>query len=182
MVSILWCYKTDNQFNFCSALSYFQFIYFKWFISRQTKIAKVIPFFKNGNTSDMTNYRPISVLPLFSKIFEKCLYKRLYKFLSSCNILFGNQYGFRSGHSASMALLDFIDKVPHSIDSKHYIIHSQLLLLKLHISCWESVLLHCPTREQAKYCGGGLRGHFKGPWRGGGRGSVSPDALEYEAF
>ena len=86
------------------------------------KIGKVIPVFKNGKVDDITNYRPISVLPLFSKIFEKCLYNRLHNFLSSCNILSNNQYGFRMGHSASMALLDFIDKVSTAIDSKEYMI------------------------------------------------------------
>ena len=51
------------------------------------KLAKVVPVHKGGKVDDVTNYRPISVLSLFSKIFEKCLYNKLYDFLSSCNIV-----------------------------------------------------------------------------------------------
>ena len=46
----------------------------------ELKMAKVIPLFKTGNRSDMSNYRPISILPTLSKIFEKLIYKRFYKF------------------------------------------------------------------------------------------------------
>ena len=54
----------------------------------QLKIAKVIPVFKNGSYKEISNYRPISVLPCFSKILERLVYKRLFKFLSDLNLLF----------------------------------------------------------------------------------------------
>ena len=81
------------------------------------KIARVVPIFKSGSPEIMTNYRPISVLSVFSKIFEKCISKRLLEFLKKCNIIKNNQYGFRVGHSTSSALIDFIHKVITSIDN-----------------------------------------------------------------
>ena len=80
------------------------------------KIAKVTPIFKSGSTEILSNYRPISVLPVFSKILEKCIYNRLLEFIIKCNILNTNQYGFREGHSTSSALIDFIHKVVSAID------------------------------------------------------------------
>ena len=50
------------------------------------KIAKVIPLFKSGTKTDVSNYRPISLLPQFSKIFEKLFLTRLNSFLSANNI------------------------------------------------------------------------------------------------
>ena len=76
------------------------------------KIAKVCPVFKNGEKSDFQNYRPISVLPSFSKIFEKVVNNRLLSYLDANNILCRNQYGFRKKHSTYMALMDMYD---HSV-------------------------------------------------------------------
>ena len=59
------------------------------------KIAEVIPLYKSGDSSLFTNYRPISLLPAFSKVFERLIYNRLHSFLKKYNILFTSQYGFR---------------------------------------------------------------------------------------
>lgn len=84
------------------------------------KIAKVIPVYKKGDPNNICNYRPLSLLTCFSKIFEKCIYARTMTFLDKFNILTNCQYGFRSKHSTAHALLDFIDKVSCAIDdSKH---------------------------------------------------------------
>ena len=63
------------------------------------KLAKVVPIHKNGKKCDVTNYRPISLLSSFSKIFEKVMHKRITAFLNDNNSIFDNQYGFRNGHS-----------------------------------------------------------------------------------
>ena len=84
----------------------------------QLKIARVIPVFKSGSQEILTNYRPISVLPIFSKVFEKCIYNRLLSFINECNILTSNQYGFREGHSTSHALINFIRNVTNAIDNE----------------------------------------------------------------
>ena len=82
------------------------------------KIAKVVPIFKNGDLKCVSNYRPISVLPAFSKITEKIVYKRLYKYISDNSILHQNQFGFREKLSKSMALLELIDKLSEAVDDK----------------------------------------------------------------
>src|SRR6218665_1761382 len=75
------------------------------------KIAKVIPIYKKGERDDLTNYRPISILPYFSKYFEKLMYNRLYEYIVKNNILFPTQHGFQSGHSPYMSLLNMQDKI-----------------------------------------------------------------------
>ena len=63
-------------------------------VRKQLKIARVIPSFKSGEQDIFTNYRPVSVLPAFSKILERVMYNRLLRFLKNHNILSDNQYGF----------------------------------------------------------------------------------------
>ena len=65
------------------------------------KIARVIPVFKSGDRRLMSNYRPVSVLPIFSKVFERVVYNRLISYVDRLNILTENQYGFRKDHSTS---------------------------------------------------------------------------------
>ena len=60
----------------------------------QLKIAKVIPMFKKGLKTKKSNYRPISLLSNFSKIFEKVMQKRLNIFIEICEVLFCMQFGF----------------------------------------------------------------------------------------
>jgi hypothetical protein len=80
----------------------------------QLKVAKVLPIFK----ADDNNYRPISILPIFSKILKRVVYVRLIKYLTKHNILSDNQFGFRKNHSTFMAVLDLIDNLSNSIDKK----------------------------------------------------------------
>ena len=70
------------------------------------KIAKVTPIFKKGSKSDLNNYRPISVLPIVSKLFEKIIYQQLYDYLDKNEFLNIYQFGFRSLHSTMTALLE----------------------------------------------------------------------------
>ena len=84
------------------------------------KIAKVCPVHKGGPTNTFTNFRPISILPSFSKIFEKAANNRLESYVKSQHILSDSQYGFRENHSTFMALLDICDKVSKSFDRKEY--------------------------------------------------------------
>jgi len=84
------------------------------------KIAKVCPIFKSGSEAEFTNYRPISVLPSFSKVYEKIVYNRLLSFLTVNNILIDNKYGFRKSCSSYMALLDLHERNTASIDAQHF--------------------------------------------------------------
>ena len=58
------------------------------------KIARVTPVFTSGDTSIMTNYRAISVLPCFSKMLERIMFNRLYKYLTENNLLYSKQFGY----------------------------------------------------------------------------------------
>ena len=64
----------------------------------EMKIARVTSQFKGGEVSDLGNYRLISVLFCFSKIYEKTMYNRLYKHLLNNNILYKKQFGFPENH------------------------------------------------------------------------------------
>ena len=86
----------------------------------EMKTACVTPVHKKGNQDDVNNYRPISVLTIFSKIFEKCIYNRLITFLDKHKILINNQFGFRRGHSTSSAILELIDKITEAMNNKEY--------------------------------------------------------------
>ena len=68
------------------------------------KIGKISPIYKKDDEELLENYRPVSTLPIFGKIFEKVIYTRLYGFLASSGILHDSQFGFRKGHSTSHAL------------------------------------------------------------------------------
>ena len=65
------------------------------FFLKKMKIAKVIPLFKNGDPENITNYRPVSVLPCFSKVLECVMYNRLYKYLCEEKLLRSKQFGFQ---------------------------------------------------------------------------------------
>ena len=87
-------------------------------VPNQMKIAKVIPIFKTGDTCSFSNYRPISILPLFSKILERCMYNRLSEFINIHNLLYYNQFGFRAQHSTSSALIEYVHTISRAIDDK----------------------------------------------------------------
>ena len=78
-------------------------------------------FFK-GDTSTLTNYRPISILSVFSKLFEKLVHTRLVSYLCRNSMLYTKQFGFRPGYSTYMALLDFCDKVANAFENKEFVI------------------------------------------------------------
>ena len=72
------------------------------------KISIVIPVCKKGCKTNITNYRPISIISTFANIFAKCFKKRLIDYLSSNNILNNNQFGFMKGISTNDAMFKFI--------------------------------------------------------------------------
>lgn len=88
-------------------------------VPNQLKIARVIPLFKSGEQDIFTNYRPVSVLPAFSKILERVMYNRLLRFLNAFKILSDNQYGFRKHHSTAYALACLYDKISSAIENKY---------------------------------------------------------------
>ena len=67
----------------------------------------------------MNNYRPISLLPIISKIFEKIVQKQLYTYLVNNNLLLDSQHGFREKHSTESAVIELTDYLKIQIDNKH---------------------------------------------------------------
>ena len=82
------------------------------------KIVKVIPIFKSGKKDSLTNNRPVSLLPQFSKILEKLFNNRLDKFLEISDLLSNNQYDFRNNSTTCHALIDLHEQLTKSIDDK----------------------------------------------------------------
>ena len=80
------------------------------------KIAKVIALYKKDSRDNPTNYRPISLLSVFRKLIEKIMYKCLYIFLDSCNILHPLQFGFCEKHSTLHALIGMTETIKETID------------------------------------------------------------------
>ena len=80
------------------------------------KCARVTPLFKQGEASDLNNYRPISVISVIAKVFERIVYDQLYNFLSNEDIISTHQSGFRSLHSTVTALLKATDNWAFNID------------------------------------------------------------------
>ena len=81
------------------------------------KIANVIPLYKGGSVEDPNNYRPISLLPTISKIFEKHIAKQLHIYLESTGLLNKTQSGFRKYHSCQTALINIVDSWLKQIDN-----------------------------------------------------------------
>ena len=80
------------------------------------KIAKVIPVHKAKQKDIAGNYRPISLLSLISKVFEKLLYIRLERFFFTTNVITKQQFGFRCGYSTEMAITDLYNRVVKNRD------------------------------------------------------------------
>ena len=81
------------------------------------KIAKVKPIFKEGNDLDPSNYRPISLLPVVGKNFERVIYNRMNLYLTKYQLLQNCQFGFRSKRSTIDALITLIEQVRQDWDS-----------------------------------------------------------------
>ena len=80
------------------------------------KKAKVTPIFKSGDKSNVSNYRPISVVPIISKIIERYVHNQLYAYLCSRNILSDAQSSFRTNYSTTTTLLDEQDYILNNMD------------------------------------------------------------------
>jgi hypothetical protein len=75
----------------------------------ELKLANIVPIYKSGDEKLINNYRPVSVLPVFSKILERIMYNRVLDFLDQYKILYEFQFGFRKGRSTEQALIKLGD-------------------------------------------------------------------------
>ena len=88
----------------------------------ELKLGKITPVYKKDDSELIENYRPISTLPIFGKIFEKIIYKRLYSFLMAKKVINPNQFGFRSGHSTSHALHYSVNHIHKAWEKREHVL------------------------------------------------------------
>ena len=80
------------------------------------KISKITPLYKKGDHSLLTNYRPISLLPRISKVFERIIYDQMYEYLNENNLLAKEQFGFRKNHSTEYAAISLVDHISKQME------------------------------------------------------------------
>ena len=131
-----------NLFNECMAEGTFP---------DELKIAKIIPVHKGDAKDNPTNYRPISLLPILGKLFEKILADRLLEFLNENNILTQNQFGFRKNYSTELAIADIYNNLLDNLEKKKHTCAVFLDLAKAFDSVDHTILL----KKLHKY---GIRG------------------------
>ena len=96
----------------CEPLKYlFNLSIVKIIFSDDLKIAKLTSIYKTDNSSNFSNYRPISGLPYFSKMLERIMYNHLQIYLKDQNILCDKQFGFQTGHSTDHAIAQLVDQI-----------------------------------------------------------------------
>ena len=100
-------------------------------VPAEWKEAKVLPLFKSGSSTEIGNYRPISLLPILLKILEKVVYSQLVSYLESNNFLPDNQFGFRSKRSTELAVTYFTDIIRKEADNGRVTEQFLLICLKL---------------------------------------------------
>ena len=88
----------------------------------ELKLARVVPLFKSGDSSQITNYRPISILSFFSKIFERIVYNYILDFMDSNCSIYKYQFGFRQRHSTQQAIITLVEKITSSLDDGDLVI------------------------------------------------------------
>ena len=88
----------------------------------ELKVARVVPLFKSGDPMIFSNYRPVSVLPVFSKILERLMYNRLLSFINKYKLLYSYQFGFREEHSPNLAMIFLVDKISNALDKGEYVL------------------------------------------------------------
>ena len=79
-------------------------------------MSRIKPLFKSGHKSLFSNYRPISLLPSLSKIFEGVIFDQLLGYFTNNNLLCLDQFGFRPGHSTELAALRLVDHLITQMD------------------------------------------------------------------
>ena len=119
----------DGAPEICSPLTYIINLSFETStVISDTKVPKVVPLFKKGDKANEGNYRPVSILPIVSKIYERLAYNQLYKYLQDNNLIYEYQSGFRNGYSTDSAIINLTDTIRHNTD-KGYM--TGLILLDL---------------------------------------------------
>ena len=105
-------------------------------------IAKVLPLYKKNDKFVFDNYRPISILPSVSKVFERIIHNQIYEYFSKHELFYKSQYGFRQNHSTELAAIELIDRIIKQMDINCVPINIFLDLSKAFDTLDHNILLH----------------------------------------
>ena len=115
------------------------------------EISRTVPIYKSGPPSDLTNYRPLSCLPILSKIIEKMVSKQMNEYLNIHNLLNKHQYGFQTNKSTVHALLHIVGFISKALNNNELVVAVFLDLGK----AFDLVDHNIPILKLEKY---GIRG------------------------
>ena len=85
-------------------------------VPKQMNITKIFPIFKSSDKYTFNNYRPISILPAFSKILEKIMATKLLRYFDKYNLFYKHQYGFRPKHSTIHPIIQLLNQITNEND------------------------------------------------------------------
>ena len=88
----------------------------------ELKVANVEPIYKYNDEMMFSNYRPVSMLPVLSKLLERLMYNRLIHYINENRLLYKLQFGFQKGRSTEMALIVLMDHLSEALDKGEYVI------------------------------------------------------------
>ena len=108
----------------------------------EMKIGKFSAIFEGGNNLQAENYRPISVLPVFSKILEKIIYNRVYTHFVEDKLLFPKQFGFQIKSPTEHAILESVHNITKSFEKNDYVLGFFIDLRKIFDRVNHEMLLH----------------------------------------
>ena len=96
--------------------------FFTWVFPKELKVTNVAPVFKANDEMIFINYRPVSVLPVFSKLIERLMYNRLVSYITENHLLHKCQFGFQAGKDTYMALIVLFEKINEALNKGESVI------------------------------------------------------------
>ena len=90
-------------------------------VPEDLKSARVVPLFKKNDKTEVGNYRPVSILTILSKVFERVVYDQMESYLNQKRLLYKFQSGFRSRFSTDTCLIHLTDFIKFQMDQGHYV-------------------------------------------------------------